>query len=346
MHQLLDRIADRHDLDRDEAERLFGAMIDGELTPVQIAALLIGLRMKGEKPQEIAGAAKAVRDRATGFPAPEGPFMDVCGTGGDGAGSLNISTVAAIVLAEMGIPVVKHGNRSVSSKCGSADLLEAFGVRLDPESSTARNCLDRVGICFLFAPQYHQGLRHAMPVRAALKMRTIFNILGPLVNPARPPFQLLGVYDPALVETMGLTLSSLGVRRSLVVHGGGMDEISVSGPTSAMLTEDGLVRRLEILPEDAGLRRFPLHSLAGGDAAQNRRTVEALLSGHGEAAHEASVAINAGAAAWVASAAKDIGEGTQAALEAMRSGRCLARLSAWVKLSHEEPQKAGPSHGA
>jgi anthranilate phosphoribosyltransferase len=260
--------------------------------------------------------------------------VDVCGTGGDSSGTINISTAAAIVLAEMGVPVAKHGNRSVSSKCGSADLLEAFGVKLDPEPVTARKCLDEVGICFLFAPQYHGGLRHAMPVRKALKMRTIFNILGPLANPAKPPVQLMGVYDPALVIPIANTLSRLGAKRSLVVHGSGLDEISISATTVAAISNNGTVEEIEITPEDAGLQRFDQEALAGGDAEENRIMIEALLAGKGSPAHEAAVAINAGAAAWIAGAASSLKEGTQAALDAIRSGKSVERVKQWAELSH------------
>jgi anthranilate phosphoribosyltransferase len=327
-------LTNRQALNGSEMEEIFSAMIAGELEPVHIAALLVGLRTKGETPEEIAGAAKALRDHALPFPAPSGTFVDVCGTGGDSSGTINISTAAAMVLAEMGIPVAKHGNRSVSSKCGSADLLEAFGVKLDPEPATARKCLDEVGICFLFAPQYHSGMRHAMPVRKALKMRTIFNILGPLANPAQPPVQLMGVYDPALVAPLAKTLSHLGARRSLVVHGDGLDEISVSAPTTAAMSTNGTVESLELTPEQAGLKRYPLGELAGGGAEENRKLIEALLSGKGSPAHQAAVAINAGAAAWVAGAAPSLRDGTQAALETIRSGKCIERISKWAEISH------------
>ena len=335
MHDYLNRLTSRESLESSEMEEIFSSMVAGELEPVHIAALLVGLRTKGETPEEIAGAAKALRHHALPFPAPTGTFVDVCGTGGDSSGTINISTAAAIVLAEMGVPVAKHGNRSVSSKCGSADLLEAFGIKIDPEPEVARKCLDEVGICFLFAPQYHGGLRHAMPVRKALKMRTIFNILGPLANPAQPPVQLMGVYDPALIVPIAKTLSRLGARRSLVVHGSGLDEISISASTLAAMSNNGTVEEIEIHPEDAGLERYPKEALAGGDADENRKLIDDLLSGKGTPAHEAAVAINAGAAAWVAGTAGSLREGTQQALEVIRSGKSIERVKRWVEISHE-----------
>lgn len=334
MHDLLNRICQRESLSQDEIGQLFERMVEGELEPVHIAALLVGLRTKGETPEEIAGAAKALRTHALGFPRPEGVFVDVCGTGGDGSGTINISTATAIVLAELGVPVVKHGNRSVSSKCGSADVLEAWGVKLDPEPEVARTCLDETGICFLFAPQYHGGLRHAMPVRKSLKMRTLFNVLGPLANPAQPPVQLMGVYDPDLVVPIAETLSRLGVEKALVVHGQGLDEISISGPTVAALAEDGAVLEMEITPEMAGLEQFDVERLAGGDAEQNKTALDALFAGNGDAAHEAAVAINAGATAWIAGKANDLKEGASLAVKAMRSGKIPERLQRWAELSH------------
>jgi len=334
VHELLDRLARGEDLSAAEMSGVFGQMVEGSLEPAVVAAFLMGLRCKGETPTEIAGAAAALRAHALAFPSPPGPLIDVCGTGGDGSGTINVSTLSAIVLAEMGLAVAKHGNRSVSSRCGSADLLEAFGVRLDPSPQVAAACLSEVGICFLFAPQYHGGLRHAMPVRRALRIRTVFNLLGPLVNPARPALQLMGVYDPSLLETVARTLGALGVERALVVHGGGLDELTIAGSSAAVLWEDGAVRHLEICPEDAGLGRHPLAALAGGDPAENLRLARGLLAGEGSAAQTEAVALNAGAAAWLAGVVPDLRAGAQQALATLRGGRCLERVQRWAERSH------------
>jgi len=334
MYELLNKIAQREHLSEIEIDEVFSSMVKGELDPIQISGLLMSLRTKGETPAEIAGAAKALRDNALAFPRPDGPYVDVCGTGGDGSGSINISTATAIILAEMGISVTKHGNRSISSKCGSADLLEMFGIKLDPVPEVARRCLDEVGICFLFAPQYHVGLRHAMPVRKMLRVRTMFNILGPLVNPAAPPIQLMGVYDPELVLPIAKTLQLLGVKKALVVHGDGLDEISISGPTVAALADETGVHELEITPEQAGLQLFEVSELDGGDPTKNHKAIEALLAGKGAPAHEATVAINAGAAAWIAGYAKDVKHGAEMAKHAIRSGKALSRVQRWAEISH------------
>jgi anthranilate phosphoribosyltransferase len=240
----------------------------------------------------------------------------------------------AIVVAELGIPVAKHGNRSVSSQCGSADVLEELGVRLDPAPEVARRCLDQTGLCFLFAPQYHAGVRHAMPVRRALHTRTIFNLLGPLSNPSRPPLQLMGVYDPALCRPLAITLGLLGVEAALVVHGEGLDEIALHGATSAALWREGRVTELEITPEEAGLTRQPLDSLRGGNPATNAALLRALLSGKGHPAHRDAVALNAGALAWIAGMADTLGDGVALALETIATGRPMARLRSWAELSH------------
>jgi anthranilate phosphoribosyltransferase len=330
---LLDALSRRH-LSREEMTGAFSHLMAGGYTEVEIAALVAALKARGESPEEIAGAAEALRGAARPFPRPDYPFADTCGTGGDGTGTVNVSTAVAIVSAELGLPVAKHGNRSVSSRSGSADVLEALGVRLDPDPDTARRCLDEVGICFLFAPLYHSGVRHAMPVRKILATRTIFNLLGPLSNPSHPEYQLLGVYDPALCTPLAVTLGLLGVEAALVVHGDGLDEVALHGPTTASLWRDGRVTELELTPEEAGLSRQPIEALQGGDPATNARLLRALLEGAGPRAHRDAVALNAGALAWIAGRADTLGDGAALALDAIDSGRAAARLDAWVELSH------------
>ncbi len=321
-------------LTRAESTRVFQGIMAGRHTDVEIAAILAALKTRGETPDEIAGAAAALRETALPFPRPDYRYADTCGTGGDGLGTVNVSTAVALVAAELGIPVAKHGNRSVSSRCGSADLLEAAGVRLDPSPDVARRCLDEVGLCFLFAPQYHAGVRHAMPVRKALGTRTLFNLLGPLSNPARPAWQLLGVYDPARCSILAETLGLLGVETALVVHGGGLDELALHAPTRAALWKEGRVTELEITPEEAGLRRHPIEALAGGDPTDNARWLHRLLAGEGDDAHVDAVSLNAGALAWITGHAPTLAEGATMAREALRSGRVATRLARWVELSH------------
>ncbi len=334
MRASLEKICGGENLTREEADRLFSMMAEGKLEPVEISALLAALRTKGECPDEIAGAATALRRAATRFPRPEYAFADSCGTGGDGAGTINVSTAVAIVAAEMGVPMAKHGNRSVSSKCGSADVLEKLGVKIDASPEVGRRCLDEVGICFLFAPLYHRGLRHAMPVRQTLKIRTIFNLLGPLVNPSEPAYQVMGVYDPSLCAPMAEALGLLGCEGALVVHGSGLDEIALHGPTTAALYRDGTTKEVAISPEKAGLTGFPLERLRGGEAQENAATIANMLIGKGDEAHESVVAINAGALAWIVGRAGSIEEGTGLALETIRSGRSMDRLKKFAEISH------------
>src|SRR3982751_941517 len=230
----ISRLLDGRDLDRLSARQLFGRIVEGDLSDPLMAAAFVALRVKGETSDELIGAAEALRGAARPFPSPAYLFADSCGTGGDFSGSINVSTAAGIVAASCGLPVVKHGNRSFTSKCGSADVLEAFGARLDLSPLESREILDQTGFCFLLAPLYHPGFAHAGPVRRALKVRTIMNLLGPCLNPARPRVQLLGVADPALLRPIAETLRALGVERALVVHGSGLDEVALHGFTQAI----------------------------------------------------------------------------------------------------------------
>ena len=328
---VLDQLSTRH-LTREEMHDVFAHLTAGGYADIEIAALVAALKTRGETPEEIAGAAGALRAAAHPFPRPDYRFADTCGTGGDGTSTLNISTAVALVAAEMGIPVAKHGNRSVSSQCGSADVLEVLGLRLDAAPALARRCLDEVGVCFLFAPQYHSGMRHAVPVRKALATRTIFNLLGPLANPSRPAIQLMGVYDPALCRPLALTLGLLGAEAALVVHGEGLDEIALHGPTTAALWKDGRLTELEITPEEGGLARRPMSDLRGGTPETNAGLLRALLAGRGEAAHRDAVALNAGALAWIAGCADTLGDGVAMATATIASGGAADRLDRWVRL--------------
>lgn len=317
-----------------DARALFGRIIRGELDDANLAGLLVALKAKGERAAEIAGAAQALRDAAVPFPADGLDLADTCGTGGDGTHTVNVSTAVAVLAAEMGLVVAKHGNRSVSSRCGSADVLEAAGVRIDAPPAVARRCLDAVGVCFLFAPQYHGGIRNAMPVRRALGVRTLFNVLGPLANPARPRWQVVGVYDPALCLPLAETLGLLGCEGALVVHGGGSDELALHAPTVAARWHAGRVEALTIEPADLGIERRPLAELAGGDAAENARWLAQVLAGRGSPAHADVVALNAGALWWVAGRAPDLAGGVAAARAALAAGGAAERLRRWAEVSH------------
>lgn len=327
MNAVLERLYRREDLDPADLEGLFTRLVAGELDPVLLTALLVTLKVKGERGSEIAAAARALRVAARPFPRPDYLFADSCGTGGDGFGTLNVSSGVALVAAACGLPIAKHGNRSVSSRSGSADVFEAAGVNVRADAATARRALDEVGICFLFAPDYHPGIAHAMPVRRALATRTLFNLLGPLVNPAIPPCQLVGVYAPEYVRPLAEAFVALGVANALVVHGGGLDEIALHAPTQAARIGDGGIEFIEITPEGAGLARQPLEALAGGSPQQNAAVLESTLAGGGPRAYRDAIALNAGALLWIAGRVHDIRAGTLQAAAALADGLAADRLA-------------------
>lgn len=327
------QLLDGRDLDRSQAEAVFATIVEGRLSDALMAAVFVALRVRGETAEELIGAARALRAAARAFPSPDYLFADSCGTGGDFSGSINVSTAAAFVAAACGLPVVKHGNRSFTSKCGSADVLEALGARLDLTALESRDILDRTGFCFLLAPSYHPGIAHAGPVRRALKVRTVMNLLGPCLNPARPKVQLLGVADPKLIRPIAETLRALGVERALVVHGSGLDEVALHGFTSAVSLTGGKLEELEITPEQAGLDRFPLQQIAGGSPDENAQRLVKVLSGAAGPADIAVVALNAGALLMTAGKVADLQEGVGFAMEAMRSRRAHSVLMAFVEAS-------------
>jgi len=322
----LERLYQREDLVPAELERLFSRLIAGELDQVLLAALLVALKIKGERGAEIAAAARALRAGARPFPRPEYFFADPCGTGGDGLGTLNVSSAVAFCAAACGLPIAKHGNRSVSSRSGSADVLEVLGVNVRTDGAMARRCLDEAGVAFLFAPDYHPGIAHAMPVRKALSTRTLFNVLGPLVNPALPPCQLAGVYAPQLVRPVAEALAALGIERALVVHGDGLDEVALHGPTRAARVIAGEIEELTLTPEQAGLAYRPLSDLAGGEPGDNARALAETLAGRRSGAYAEAVALNTGALLWVAGRAETLAMGTAEAREALASGQAGERL--------------------
>lgn len=330
----LTRLYSGQSVGRDEMRALIALLVQGELSDAQIAGMLVGLRVKGETAEELIGAAQALRAAATPFERPDYPYADTCGSGGDGASTINISTAVAFVSAAAGLPVVKHGNRSVTSRCGSADVLEILGVKLDASPQVSRRALDQTGVCFLFAPNYHPGLRHAGPARRALGVRTMMNILGPCVNPAAPPIQLMGVSEPRFVAPVAETLQALGVSRALIVHGAGLDEIALHGSTQAVLVCDGTMTPLELKPEDAGFSSAPLQALKGGAPEENAARLAALLEGRGAVEDVHAVALNAGALLMLADQAKDLREGAKVALDTLHSGKPAEVLKAFAEATH------------
>ena len=291
-NQLLEQLYSGHSLSTSESTALFNAVIQGELSNEQIAAMLIALKVRGANTEEITGAVAASLQNAKAFPHPNYPFADIVGTGGDGQNTINISTASAIVAASMGAKVAKHGNRSVSSKSGASDVLTALGVNVNVTPEQARQALDEIGVCFLFAQQYHSGFRHVAPVRAALKTRTIFNILGPLINPARPTYHLLGVYAPELVKTYAETAVALEHQHSFVIHGSGLDEVALHGETQVAEIKNGKIEYFTLTPEDFGLKAQSLESLRGGEPQENAQMLTALLQGKGKTEHANAVAAN------------------------------------------------------
>jgi len=318
---VLDALLAGKDLSSAQVEEVMDAMLRGELGPASIAAFLVALRAKGETVTEIAAAARVMRAHAVGIPVPKGlTLVDTCGTGGDKSGTFNLSTAAALVAAAGGATVAKHGNRSVSSKAGSADVLEALGVRLDVPVDRLSGILMEVGIAFLFAPAHHGATRHAVGPRRELGVRTLFNVLGPLTNPAGAQRQVMGVFAEELVEPIGQVLKELGTEHALVVHGhGGLDELSISGPSTVAEVRDGAVRVHTITPEQVGLERASLDHLKGGDAHDNAAILRAIFEGERSPRSDA-VALSAGAALHVAGEASTLTEGVSDARRLLYSG--------------------------
>lgn len=323
--QILEQLFNGTSLSREQSKQLFSAIVQGELSNEQLAGALIALKLKGETVDEISGAVTALQAAAEPFPTPDYVFADIVGTGGDGANTINLSTASAIIAASMGAKVAKHGNRSVSSKTGSSDVLAVLGARLDLDATTARKALDEIGICFLFAPQYHRGFKHAVPVRQALKTRTIFNILGPLINPAKPKHQLLGVYDEKLLQPYAETALTLGHQHSIVVHGAGLDEVALHAETQVAEIYQGKIERYTLTAEDFGLKPQPLDAIHGGEPEQNAQYIRALLQGKGEPAHVNAVAANT-ALLLRLFGYQDLKQTTQQVLEQIASGNAYKTL--------------------
>lgn len=329
------KVATGRPLSRAEAEAAFDVVMSGAATPAQIGGLLMALRVRGETVDEIAGAVTVMRAKMLTVEAPA-DAVDVVGTGGDGAGSYNVSTCSAFVVAACGVPVAKHGNRALSSKSGAADVLAALGVRIELPPARISRCIAEAGLGFMFAPAHHAAMKHVGPARVELGTRTLFNLLGPLSNPAGVRRQMVGVFDAAWVEPIANVLKTLGSERVWVVHGAdGLDEISNTGPTKVAELRDGTVRTFEVTPEEVGLPRVSIEALKGGDGAANAAALAAVLDG-APGAYRDIVLMNAGATLVVAGRAETLSEGVVQAAQAIDSGGARARLDLLVQVSNAE----------
>lgn len=326
---ILSLLAKGETLTQVQSSRSFDAIMTGTVDPVQISAFLMALCVRGETVDEIVGGAKVLRSKASKLADP-GDVVDTCGTGGDGLGTYNISTAAALVAAAAGCRVAKHGNRSVSSKSGSADVLMSMGANLEISLEENQECLDRFGFTFMFAPAHHQAMRHVAPVRAALKLRTVFNLLGPLANPAQAKRQVLGVYDRRWQRPMAEVLAELGSEHVWVVHGhDGLDEVSISGPTNIVELKNGRISEFEVSPEDVGLSPSPIAEIKGGDAEANAKALSLLLEGKRTAYRDITL-LNAGAALVVGKQADDLAEGVAISGDVIDSGKAAALAQQWI----------------
>ena len=337
---LLVKLTRHEDLTADEAAGAMELVMTGQATPAQLAALLVGLSMKGERPEEIVGLARTMRAHSVKLSRAYPDAFDTCGTGGDRAGTFNVSSASALAIAACGVTVAKHGNRSVSSRCGSADVLEAMGVAIAAPPDIVERSLNDAGVAFLFAPSFHPSMKHAGPTRKELGLRTAFNLLGPLTNPVGPRRQIVGVPRPELTELLARALLMLGSERVWVVHGAdGLDEISTTGYTKVSEGHLGTVRTFHVHPGDFGLRKASLSSLEGGVAADNAAIINRVIDGEAGAAHDI-VALNAGAGLFVAGRAASVREGIAAASDALTSGRARRVLDALIRLTAGAGQQA------
>jgi anthranilate phosphoribosyltransferase len=339
IQQAIQKVIASQDLTRTEMSAVMTEIADGGATPAQVGAFLAALRVKGETVDEIAGAAEVMRARVDRVRVGRDVFVDTCGTGGDGRNTFNISTTAAFVVAGAGVTVAKHGNRAVSSRSGSADVLAALGVQVDAPKEVVERCIAEVGIGFLFAPRLHPAFKAVAGIRRELGVRTVFNLLGPLANPAGARHQVMGVYEPRWVPVIGGVLSALGAAHAFVVHGEGLDEIAVTGMTHVCEVKGPRVERYAMVPEDIGLRRHPEQEIAGGDAERNARILRDVLSGQAGAPRDAVLA-NAAAALVCAGAARDLAAGVKLAAESIDRGHAAEKLSLLVSASVTPPPAA------
>ncbi|CUR53670.1 Anthranilate phosphoribosyltransferase [Serratia symbiotica] len=326
MQVILEKLYCAKSINQKESQQLFTAIVHGKLKDSQLAAVLISMKIRGEKLDEILGAVKALLAQAKPFPRPDYLFADIVGTGSDGTNSINISTASAFVAAACGVKIVKHGNQGISSRSGSSDLLTELGIPLNLSSQEARKILDHIGICFLFAPHYYSGFRHVMIVRQQLKTRTLFNILGPLINPARPPLALIGVYSSKLILPIAEAVRVLGYQRAAIVHGGGMDEVSIHSTTQVAEIKDNIIIRYSLTPQSFGLKSYPLKSLKGGTPKENCNIIIQLLKGKGNIAHISAIAANV-ALLLKLFGNEDLIENTQKALDIIYSGKAYMYIT-------------------
>ncbi len=330
------KIQSKRSLEEPEAERLIAAILDRRISEVQVAALLAGMAVKGEVASEIAGFARGMRRVATALHHHQERLVDTAGTGGDGAGTFNISTTAAFVIAGAGVPVAKHGNRAISGQCGSADVLKQLGVKIDAAQEVLESCLTSCGITFLFAPIFHPAMKVVAPLRRNLAMRTIFNLLGPLLNPAGARRQIIGVFAPHLTEVFAEVLKSLGCEHALIFSGqDGLDEISIAGPTRVTELKDGVIRTDRLCPEDLGLRSRSMVQVQGGDASENARILRDVLERKCLGAPRDVVLLNAAAGVYVSGSTDSLQSGLEAARQSLDLGRALAKLEALVHCSNQ-----------
>ena len=335
VRELLSAVFEGRTLDRVRARQVMGCLMDGELSQMQAAALLAALRTRGETVEEIVGFAEAMRERAVKVtPRVEGPLLDTCGTGGTGFSSINISTTAIFVAAAGGVKIAKHGNRGVTKRSGSADVLESLGVKLEQSPEGLARSIEETGLAFIFARSHHPSMKFVAPIRADLQARTIFNNLGPLTNPAGANRQLMGVFSPELTVQLAQVLAGLGTQRALVVHGDGLDDFTVSGETTvAELMPDGEVRKYLVQPEDVGLGRYPKSELEGGDPQENARQLRNVLNGEVQGAKRDVVLFNAGAALYLADEASDLRSGVEMAAQLLDSGAAARKLEDLISYS-------------
>lgn len=342
IREAIEMLVSQQALTEEVARQVALEILDGSASPAQIGSFVTALRIRGESAEHIRAFAEVMREKAARLTPPSGVVLDTCGTGGDCRGTFNISTTAAFIAAGAGVCVAKHGNRGASSRCGSADVLEALGVRLDLSASQAEECLRTVGMCFMFAPSHHSAMRHVAAPRKEIGIRTIFNLLGPLSNPAGATHQIVGVFDRELTETYAEALAGLGSQRALVVHGeDGLDEITTTSATRITELADGSIATRSFVPEDFGLDRSPLEALIGGDAQDNAKILRAILEG-GATQQQTDVALlNAGAALYLAGLCGSIREGVVLARKTLESGEPLKKLEALKALTHEVAQRVG-----
>jgi len=336
LKDLLEKIVQKNNLTQDEASALMEEIMSGNLTPAQVAAFLVALRVKGETVDEVTGFAKIMRKKVQSFSSKHSFVLDTCGTGGDGAKTFNISTTAAFVISAAGVPVAKHGNSAVSSQCGSADILKGLGVKIDVDKSVMEKALNEIGICFLFAPFFHPAMKHASAPRKEIGIRTVFNILGPLTNPAGAQAQIMGVFKKDLTDLMARVLSNLGTQHAFVVHGeDGLDEITITGKTYVSEVKNGKVTSFEFSPEKLGIQLSSAQSIQGGDLAFNIDITRSILFGK-KGPQRDIVLLNAAFGLLAAHAARDLLEAFKKASDAVDSGKALKKMHELIDLTHSQ----------